>query len=190
MKRIVECCILTSLPMISCSPQSPPNLPLPLSTLFIPLSAASGVPTNFSVTAYNDTTLRVSLSPPSERNGVLQLFQIEYQLFPMGSEVETMNVTVDEQNSVYEILLSDLSAFTMYSIRVRAATGAGFGLFTDPIIFSTLEAGKYMCVHVCLCVHACVFVCNCVKLTRMTAEDGRSWLDSLYNSYACTHAHT
>ena len=142
------------------------------SSLSIHSFAAPGAPTNFSVAAYNDTTLRVSFSPPSERNGILQLFQIEYQLSPMGSEVETVNVTVDVGRTVYQVLLSDLSAFTMYSVRVRAATGAGFGLFTPSIIRSTLEAGEYvyvhthvcMCVSVCACVRVRVIACNCVHV--------------------------
>ena len=84
----------------------------------------------------------------------------------MGSEVETVNVSVDVGCTVYQVLLSDLSAFMMYSIRVRAATGAGFGPFTPPIIRSTLEAGE--CVRVCLCMYARVFVCNCVHVDECT----------------------
>ena len=86
-----------------------------------------------------------------EVNGILRLFQIQYQLFEMGSEVQTVNVTVEEGKTAYDILLSNLTAFMMYSIRVRASTGAGFGPFTPSANHSTLEAG--MCMHVC--VRAC-----------------------------------
>ena len=82
----------------------------------------------------------------------------------MGSEVETVNVSVDVGRTVYQVLLSDLSAFTMYSVRVRAATDAGFGPFTPPIIRSTLEAGEFVYVHthVCMCVSVCACVCVCM----------------------------
>ena len=87
----------------------------------------------------------MSFSLPSEINGVLQLFQIQYQLSDMVSEVLTLNVTVDVGNTSYRVLVSDLNAFTMYSVRVRAATGAGFGPFTPAFNRTTLEAGECMC---------------------------------------------
>ena len=111
-----------------------------LPPLFFP--AAPSAPTNFSVTAHNDTTLVVSFSPPSEINGILHQFQIQHQLSEGDSEVETLNITVASGNTLYQVLVSNLNAFTMYSIRVRAATGAGYGPFTPSIIRSTLEAGE------------------------------------------------
>ena len=126
------------------------SLSTPLSTT--PPPTVPSAPTRFSVTTHNDTTLVVMFSPPMEVNGILRLFQIQYQLFEMGSEVQTVNVTVEEGKTAYDILLSNLAAFMMYSIRVRAATGAGFGPFTPSVNHSTLEAG--MCMHVC--VRACV----------------------------------
>ena len=87
----------------------------------------------------------MSFSLPSEVNGVLELFQIQYQLADMGSEVWTLNVTVDVGITSYRVLVSNLSAFTMYSVRVRAATGAGFGPFTPAFNITTLEAGECMC---------------------------------------------
>ena len=87
-------------------------------------------------------------SPPMEVNGILLVFQIQYQLFEMGSEVQTVNVTVEEVETAYQVLLSNLTAFMMYSIRVRTATGAGFGPFTPPVNRSTLEAG--VCMHACM----------------------------------------
>ena len=89
----------------------------------------------------------MSFSLPSEINGVLRLFQIQYQLADMVSEVETLNVTVDVGNAFYRVLVSDLRAFTMYSVRVRAATGAAFGPFTPAINITTLEAGERVCVR-------------------------------------------
>ena len=120
------------------------HLSLHLSPPTPPTPAVPSAPTGFSVTAYNDTTLVVLFSPPMEVNGILRLFQIQYQLFEMESEVQTVNVTVEEVEMAYQVLLSNLTAFMMYSIRVRAATGAGFGPFTPPMNRSTLEAG--MCV--------------------------------------------
>ena len=73
--------------------------------------------------------------------------------------METLNITVDNGSTLYQVLLSNLNAFTMYSIRMRASTGAGFGPFTSPIIRSTLEAGVCVCVCVCMCVRACVRAC-------------------------------
>ena len=86
-------------------------------------------------------------SLPSEINGVLQLFQIQYQLADMGSEVLTLNVTVDVGNTSYRVLVPNLSAVTMYTVRVRAATGAGFGSFTPAINITTREAGECACVR-------------------------------------------
>ena len=121
-----------------------PSFPPPSSS---PLPTAPSAPTNFSVTAHNDTTLVVSFSLPSEINGVLRLFQIQYQFSDMGSKVLTLNVTVDVGNTSYRVLLPNLSTFMMYSIRVRAATGAGFGPFTPAFNLTTLEAGECMCVR-------------------------------------------
>lgn len=110
------------------------------SSLFLP--AAPSAPTNFSVTAQTDTTLVVSFSSPNEINGILQLFQIQHQRSEADSKVETLNITVANESTSYQVLLSNLDAFTMYAVRMRAATGAGFGPFTLFIIRSTLEAGK------------------------------------------------
>ena len=128
------------------SPPPPPWFLLPPLPFFL-YCAAPSAPTNFSVSAHNDTTLVVSFSLPSEINGVLQLFQIQYQLADMGSEVLTLNVTVDVGNTSYRVLVPNLSAFTMYLVRVRAATGAGFGPFTPAINITTREAGERVCVR-------------------------------------------
>ena len=127
-------------PCHNCPP--PPSPPLCTS-----LTTAPSAPTNFSVSAHNDTTLLMSFSLPREINGILLLFQIQYQLADMGSKVVTLNVTMDVGNTSYRVLLPDLSAFTMYSVRVRAATGAGFGPFTPAINLTTLEAGERVCVR-------------------------------------------
>ena len=101
----------------------------------------------------------MSFSSPSEINGILRLFQIQHQLSAVDSEVETLNVTVSNESTPDQVLLSNLDAFTMYAVRMRAATGAGFGPFTLFIIRSTLEAGKCSCVCACVCVCVCLCVC-------------------------------
>ena len=129
---------------------SHPPPPPPPPSLHVFLFAAPSAPANFSVTAHNDTSLMVSFSPPSDINGILHLFQIQHQLSEGESEVETLNVTVVNGSTLYQVLVSNLNAFTSYSIRVRAATGAGYGPFTPSIIRTTLEAGECACVCVCI----------------------------------------
>ena len=135
----------------------------PPSSLHLFLLAAPSAPTNFSVAAHNDTTLVISFSPPDKTNGILHLFQIQHQLSEVDSEVETLNITVVDGSTLYQVPLSNLNAFTSYSVRVRAATGAGYGPFTTFITRSTLEAGVCVCVCVCafMCVHVCVCTCIC-----------------------------
>ena len=120
----------------------PPLLPRP----------APSPPVSVNITVVNSTSLLVSWGVPEFPQGEIEFYQVEYSS-PCSSTVR-MNTT---DNST-EALLSGLSPFTEYAVRVRAFT-VEFGDFST-------------------------------NQTRMTAEDGRSWLDSLYNSYACTHAHT
>ena len=98
----------------------------------------------------------MSFSSPSEINGILRLFQIQHQLSAVDSEVETLNVTVSNESTPDQVLLSNLDAFTMYAVRMRAATGAGFGPFTLFIIRSTLEAGKCCVCECTVHVRACM----------------------------------
>ena len=103
----------------------PPLLPRP----------APSPPVSVNITVVNSTSLLVSWGVPEFPQGEIEFYQVEYSS-PCSSTVR-MNTT---DNST-EALLSGLSPFTEYAVRVRAFT-VEFGDFSTNQTRTTAEDGR------------------------------------------------
>ncbi len=85
------------------------------------------------------TVVVVTFSPPSSPNGIITRYQITYMETSIESSVpQTIDITENLNAAIFTVNITDLLAFTGYSISVRAATSIGLGeadsrtAFTDP----------------------------------------------------------
>ena len=98
-------------------------------------SPAPSPPVNVNVTVVNSTSLSVSWGVPEFPQGQIEFYQVEYSS-PCSSTVRT-----NTSNNITEALLSGLSPFTEYRVRVRAFT-VEFGDFSIDQTAMTAEYGR------------------------------------------------
>ncbi len=102
---------------------------------YIVFPSAPGAVTNLTVEDVNSTSLMVSFSTPLSPNGQITRYDILYvqvssDLQPlMGEEEQTITIQPDEMEMFSEII-SRLTPFTNYRIRVVAFTSIGQGELT------------------------------------------------------------
>ena len=98
-----------------------------------------GIPENLFVNEINSTTILVSWDEPSITNGIITMYEILYS--PGNHSVLNDNVTVISVtatvNTSYEIIISGLDHFTVYTVAVRAYTSIGGGNLTDTLSIFT-----------------------------------------------------
>ncbi|KAA0715211.1 Phosphatidylinositol phosphatase PTPRQ [Triplophysa tibetana] len=96
-------------------------------------SAPSDPPQNVSYVLLTTSTVRLSWSPPTEPNGIIQFYTVYY----------TDNNTLFTQRvpgSDHGCVLSDLIAGQTYSVWMSSSTSAGDGeVYSPPLNFTTLE---------------------------------------------------
>ncbi|KAI7802135.1 putative phosphatidylinositol phosphatase PTPRQ-like [Triplophysa rosa] len=96
-------------------------------------SAPSDPPQNVSFVLLTTSTVRLSWSPPTQPNGIIQLYTVYY----------TDNNTLFTQRvpgSDHGCVLSDLIAGQTYSVWMSSSTSAGDGeVYSPPLNFTTLE---------------------------------------------------
>ena len=104
-------------------------------------SPAPSPPVNVNVTVVNSTSLSVSWGVPEFPQGQIEFYQVEYSS-PCSSTAR-MNTS----NNITEAVLSGLSPFTEYRVRVRAFT-VEFGDFSMNQTAMTDEDGR-LCLDLC-----------------------------------------
>lgn len=87
--------------------------------------------------ALNDTTVMVIWAEPLEPNGILDYYDITYQLQSLSLLQDT--VTVRVESDVFEVVLTDLHEFAGYNVTVRAINGMREGE-TITVAVMTLSA--------------------------------------------------
>ena len=101
----------------------------------LPPSPAPSPPVNVNVTVIDSTSLSVSWGVPEFPQGQIEFYQVEYSS-PCSSTVRT-----NTSNNITEAVLSGLSPFTEYRVRVRAFT-VEFGDFSMDQTATTAEDGR------------------------------------------------
>ncbi|XP_031573109.1 receptor-type tyrosine-protein phosphatase delta-like [Actinia tenebrosa] len=95
----------------------------------------SGPPLDIQTTVKNSTSILVQWQPPlpSLRNGLIKKYVVQY-----SSDKSTYLSKATQDNST-RLLLTSLSPYTMYYIKVQAVNLAGAGPFSEPVTNMTLE---------------------------------------------------
>lgn len=122
-----------------------PNICHPSCTLSS--TVPSEPPRDIVGTAVDSTSLRVTWNPPSEenQNGVLIAYKISYTKISLGNAVPfddqtAMIVEVDSAERTHDI--ENLEKWTVYELKMAAATIKGDGPWSTPISAQTDEDGK------------------------------------------------
>lgn len=92
-------------------------------------STVPGLVTGFTANEINFTAISVEWSRPSDPNGIIIIYEVEYTIENVSS---SENFTAGQEES-YTIVLGGLEEFSTYSIRVRAYTSQGAGNYTTVI---------------------------------------------------------
>ena len=112
---------------------------------------APGIPGDFFVNGMNSTAIIVSWVKPTVINGIITMYRVSYSLGNHSAfDDNTIMVPVTATaNTSYEITVSELDPFTMYTVAVRAFTRIGPGNFTETFSILTDPSSKsYSCVAV------------------------------------------
>ncbi|KAJ8372867.1 hypothetical protein AAFF_G00276400 [Aldrovandia affinis] len=100
--------------------------------------APSAPPKNIVASGRTNQSIMVQWQPPPEPelNGVLRGYVLRYRLAGLPGEYQQKNISSPEINYC---LIRDLIIWTQYEIQVAAYTGAGLGVFSQPVTEYTLQ---------------------------------------------------
>uniref|UniRef100_A0A672KD05 Sidekick cell adhesion molecule 1 n=1 Tax=Sinocyclocheilus grahami TaxID=75366 RepID=A0A672KD05_SINGR len=98
----------------------------------------SAPPKNIVASGRTNQSIMVQWQPPPEPqlNGVLRGYVLRYRLAGLPGEYQQKNITSPEINYC---LITELIIWTQYEIQVAAYTGAGLGVFSQPVTEYTLQ---------------------------------------------------
>uniref|UniRef100_A0A8B9REK4 Sidekick cell adhesion molecule 1a n=1 Tax=Astyanax mexicanus TaxID=7994 RepID=A0A8B9REK4_ASTMX len=98
----------------------------------------SAPPKNIVASGRTNQSIMVQWQPPPEPqlNGVLRGYVLRYRLAGLPGDYQQQNITSPEINYC---LITELIIWTQYEIQVAAYTGAGLGVFSQPVIEYTLQ---------------------------------------------------
>ena len=102
--------------------------------LLVTFSLVPSPPQNVKTQDVSTTSITVIWEPPQSLNGSLHGYEVSYM--PNGGSPFTVGV-----QNITTWKLTGLKPYTVYTISVRAKTGAGFGGFSIPITAMTLQEG-------------------------------------------------
>ncbi|XP_047663711.1 protein sidekick-1 isoform X3 [Tachysurus fulvidraco] len=98
----------------------------------------SAPPKNIVASGRTNQSIMVQWQPPpeSQLNGVLRGYVLRYRLAGLPGEYQQQNITSPDINYC---LITELIIWTQYEIQVAAYTGAGLGVFSQPVVEYTLQ---------------------------------------------------
>ncbi|TRY87491.1 hypothetical protein DNTS_035314, partial [Danionella cerebrum] len=98
----------------------------------------SAPPKNIVASGRTNQSIMVQWQPPPEAqlNGVLRGYVLRYRLAGLPGEYQQKNISSPEINYC---LITELIIWTQYEIQVAAYTGAGLGVFSQPVTEYTLQ---------------------------------------------------
>ena len=131
------------------------------------VTAPTETPLNVNVTVETSRNITFSWDQPSleEQNGILTIYHViimETQILYLdnGTVITPMGENFNRTYNVSEgrIQLVDmLHPSYNYTVRIAAATAAGIGPFSDPIIVMTLEDGEYYVLLLAENSYSCMY---------------------------------
>ena len=98
--------------------------------IFIIAITVPGIVTGFSADEVDLNTISVQWGPPSEPNGIITQYEVEYTLVENITNI-TRTLNISASNFTGQIELTNLQIFSEYDIRVRAYTSIGPGDYTN-----------------------------------------------------------
>ena len=105
---------------------------------FFPLhSVPSAAPTSVGALVMNSTAINVQWGPVDciHRNGYITGYSL---LYAGRGSIHALSVSEDSNGGMTTI--SELSVATVYTVEVAAETSVGVGVYSDPLMISTLKS--------------------------------------------------
>lgn len=114
---------------------------------FLPFTVPSEPPRDIVGTAVDSTSLVITWNPPPEesKNGVLISYKILYTKISLGNSVpfeDQTTMTIEVDADVRTHMIENLDKWTVYEIKMAAATIKGDGPWSTAISAQTDEDGK------------------------------------------------
>ena len=108
------------------------NGPRSYAAIKMPVTNPTTAPVDIQITNI-ETGFQVEWNelPLAYRNGEIMLYEVSLTLVSNGSNDSVTNPTYNSTNT--EIGLINLTASTLYSVKVRAMTSAGYGPYSEPL---------------------------------------------------------
>ena len=144
-------------------------------------SVPAVAPTINSTVRLNATTILVTWQPLSQREsrGVISFYHITYRgvqsnCSESGSTLSTVYIATHMDGLYVQLLVHHLVPRLSYCFQVAAATSAGVGPSSEPIVVGCelvlLRVCACVCVCMCVCVHAnshkfYLFFTQCTQMT-------------------------
>ena len=150
------------------------NGPSSYAAIKMPVTNPTTAPVDIQITNI-ETGFQVEWNelPLASRNGEIMLYEVSLTLVSNGSNDSVTNLTYNSYNT--EIGLTNLTAFTLYSVKVRAMTSAGYGPYSGPLealtapeglqcfgYFSLYERNPCQNGAICRPQNSNDFTCDCV----------------------------
>ena len=106
--------------------------------------APSRPPDNVSAIANSSTVIDISWDevPPIDQNGIITMYTVYYSPMETFNGIIGPNLT-NVSASQFSVRLLGLEEFVNYSIAVQAFTEVGPSNFSEEIVLSTPDDGKY-----------------------------------------------
>ena len=79
--------------------------------------------------------------PPTNRNGLLENYKLEYEEFGTGLVVVVADIPPGSEGEGF--VVEPLMEYHMYTVRVAASTDKGFGPYSSPLEVVTDEHGTH-----------------------------------------------
>ena len=102
------------------------------------ISAPSTPPTGLTVENINATAVQISWQNLKKNDTNGQLLRFTMKLVRLDTSVEILR---NISSSLQTFIAGDLKSYANFSIRIAAVNKAGFGPYSDPVIFETLQPG-------------------------------------------------
>ena len=116
------------------------NGPRSYAAIKMPVTNPTTAPVDIQITNI-ETGFQVEWNelPLASRNGEIMLYEVSLTLVSNGSNDSVINLTYNSTNT--DIGLVNLTASTLYSVKVRAMTSAGYGPYSEPLEVLTAPEG-------------------------------------------------
>nr|CAB3242880.1 Eph3 ephrin receptor precursor [Phallusia mammillata] len=103
---------------------------------FATSEAVPSVVNNLVLVASGKTSLTIQWAPPTKPNGLILDYEVQAAPVEKSGEI---SAPIKKQIASHNVTIEGLASGETYVVKIRARTSAGFGQFSQPLSYTTLE---------------------------------------------------